>query len=66
MAIFQNYIFVLYRLIKDKYGVLSAVTKIFQIIEYQLKECYKVPINKNSSSIIIITHSSRDSDIKKR
>ena len=52
--------------VKDKYGVLSAVTKIFSDNKVSIKRVLQSPYkNKNSSSIIIITHSSRDSDIKK-
>ena len=51
--------------VKDKYGVLSAVTKIFSDNKVSIKRVLQSPYkNKNNSSIIIITHSSRDSDIK--
>ena len=50
--------------VKDKYGVLSDVTKIFQKTSFN-KEFTNTTKNKNNSSIIIITHSSKDVFIQK-
>ena len=52
--------------VKDKYGVLSDVTKIFSNNKVSIKRVLQSPYkNKKSSSIVIITHRSKDSYIQK-
>ena len=52
--------------VKDKYGVLSDVTKIFSNNKVSIKRVLQNPYkNKKKSSIVIITHRSKDSDIQK-
>ena len=52
--------------VKDKYGVLSDVTKIFSKNKVSIKRVLQTPQkNKNNSSIIIITHSSKDVFLQK-
>tara|TARA_B100001057_G_scaffold498240_1_gene604652 strand:+ start:3667 stop:4962 length:1296 start_codon:yes stop_codon:yes gene_type:complete len=52
--------------VKDKYGVLSDVTKTFSNNKVSIKRVLQNPYkNKKNSSIIIITHSSKDSYIQK-
>ena len=52
--------------VKDKYGVLSDVTKIFSNNKVSIKRVLQNPNkNKKSSSIIIITHRSKDNFIQK-
>ena len=52
--------------VKDKYGVLSNVTKIFSNNKVSIKRVLQSPFkNKKNSSLIIITHSSKESNIQK-
>ena len=52
--------------VKDKYGVLSDVTKIFSNNKVSIKRVLQSPNkNKKSSSIVIITHRSKDNFIQK-
>ena len=52
--------------VKDKYGVLSDVTKIFSQNKVSIKRVLQTPHkSKKNSSIIIITHRSKDSHIQK-
>ena len=52
--------------VKDKYGVLSDVTKIFSNNKVSIKRVLQSPhTNKKRSSIIIITHRSKDNYIQK-
>ncbi len=52
--------------VKDKYGVLADVTKIFSKNKVSIKRVLQSPYkNKNNSSIVIITHSSKDNYIQK-
>ena len=52
--------------VKDKYGVLSDVTKIFSNNKVSIKRVLQSPNkNKKSSSIVIITHRSKDNNIQK-
>ena len=52
--------------VKDKYGVLSDVTKIFSNNKVSIKRVLQNPHkNKKRSSIVIITHRSKDSRIQK-
>jgi len=52
--------------VKDKYGVLSDVTKIFSNNKVSIKRVLQSPNkNKKSSSIIIITHRSKDNFTQK-
>ena len=52
--------------VKDKYGVLSDVTKIFSNNKVSIKRVLQSPYkNKKNSSIIIITHRSKDDFIQK-
>ncbi len=52
--------------VKDKYGVLSDVTKIFSKNKVSIKRVLQSPYkNKNNSSIVIITHRSKDNYIQK-
>ena len=52
--------------VKDKYGVLSDVTKIFSNNKVSIKRVLQSPQkNKNNSSIVIITHRSKDDNIQK-
>ncbi len=52
--------------VKDKYGVLSDVTKIFSNNKVSIKRVLQSPHkNKKSSSIVIITHRSKDNYIQK-
>ena len=52
--------------VKDKYGVLSDITKIFSNNKVSIKRVLQSPQkNKNNSSIIIITHRSKDDYIQK-
>ncbi len=52
--------------VKDKYGVLSDVTKIFSNNKVSIKRVLQSPYkNKKSSSIVIITHRSKDNYIQK-
>ncbi len=52
--------------VKDKYGILSNVTKIFSNNKVSIKRVLQSPNqNKKNSSIVIITHSSKDSNILK-
>jgi len=52
--------------VKDKYGVLSDVTKIFSNNKVSIKRVLQSPYkNKNNSSIVIITHRSKDDYIQK-
>ena len=52
--------------VKDKYGVLANVTKIFSNNKVSIKRVLQNPYkNKKNSSIIIITHKSKDSYIQK-
>ncbi len=52
--------------VKDKYGVLSDVTKIFSNNKVSIKRVLQSPYkNKKNSSIIIITHRSKDQNIQK-
>ena len=52
--------------VKDKYGVLSDVTKIFSKNKVSIKRVLQTPQkNKNNSSIIIITHRSKDIFLQK-
>ena len=52
--------------VKDKYGVLSDVTKIFSNNKVSIKRVLQNPYkNKKKSSIVIITHRSKDNDIQK-
>ena len=51
--------------VKDKYGVLSDVTKIFSNNKVSIKRVLQSPYkNKKNSSIVIITHRSKDSHIQ--
>ena len=51
--------------VKDKYGVLSDVTKIFSNNKVSIKRVLQNPYkNKKKSSIVIITHRSKDNDIQ--
>ena len=51
--------------VKDKYGVLSDVTKIFSNNKVSIKRVLQNPHkNKKKSSIVIITHRSKDNDIQ--
>ncbi len=52
--------------VKDKYGVLTDVTKTFSDNKVSIKRVLQNPYkNKKSSSIVIITHRSKDSYIQK-
>ncbi len=52
--------------VKDKYGVLSDVTKIFSNNKVSIKRVLQSPYkNKKRSSIVIITHRSKDNYIQK-
>ncbi len=52
--------------VKDKYGVLSDITKIFSNNKVSIKRVLQSPYkNKKRSSIIIITHRSKDNHIQK-
>ena len=52
--------------VKDKYGVLSDITKIFSNNKVSIKRVLQSPYkNKKRSSIIIITHRSKDNYIQK-
>ena len=52
--------------VKDKYGVLSDVTKVFSKNKVSIKRVLQNPYkNKKNSSIIIITHRSKESIIQK-
>ena len=52
--------------VKDKYGVLSDVTKVFSGNKVSIKRVLQNPYkNKKNSSIIIITHRSKDINIQK-
>ena len=52
--------------VKHKYGVLSYVTKIFSNNKVSIKRVLQNPYkNKKKSSIVIITHRSKDNDIQK-
>ena len=52
--------------VKDKYGVLSDVTKIFSNNKVSIKRVLQSPQkNKINSSIVIITHRSKDKNIQK-
>ncbi len=52
--------------VRDKYGVLSNVTKIFSKNKVSIKRVLQSPHkNKKNSSIVIITHRSKDSYIQK-
>ena len=52
--------------VKDKYGVLSDVTKIFSNNKVSIKRVLQNPHkNKKRSSIVIITHKSKDGYIQK-
>ncbi len=52
--------------VKDKYGVLSDVTKIFSNNKVSIKRVLQNPYkNKKKSSIVIITHRSKDDYIQK-
>ena len=52
--------------VKDKYGVLSDVTKVFSANKVSIKRVLQNPYkNKKNSSIIIITHRSKDINIQK-
>ena len=52
--------------VKDKYGVLADVTKIFSNNKVSIKRVLQSPYkNKKNSSIVIITHSSKDLYIQK-
>ena len=52
--------------VKDKYGVLSDVTKIFSNNKVSIKRVLQNPYkNKKKSSIVIITHRSKDKYIQK-
>ena len=52
--------------VKDKYGVLSDVTKIFSNNKVSIKRVLQSPYkNKKNSSIVIITHRSKDQNIQK-
>ena len=51
---------------KDKYGVLTDVTKTFSNNKVSIKRVLQNPYkNKKNSSIVIITHRSKDSHIQK-
>ena len=51
---------------KDKYGVLSDITKTFSKNKVSIKRVLQNPYKfKKNSSIIIITHSSKDNHIQK-
>ena len=51
--------------VKDKYGVLSDVTKIFSNNKVSIKRVLQNPLKIKKSSIVIITHRSKDKDIQK-
>ena len=52
--------------VKDKYGVLSDVTRIFSSNKVSIKRVLQNPYkNKKRSSIVIITHRSKDRRIQK-
>ncbi len=52
--------------VKDKYGVLADVTKIFSNNKVSIKRILQSPYkNKKNSSIVIITHRSKDNYIQK-
>ena len=52
--------------VKDKYGVLSNITKIFSKNKVSIKRVLQNPFKtKKNSSIIIITHNSKDVSIQK-
>ena len=52
--------------VKDKYGVLADVTKIFSNNKVSIKRVLQSPYkNKKNSSIVIITHRSKDNYIQK-
>ena len=52
--------------VKDKYGVLSDITKTFSKNKVSIKRVLQNPYKfKKNSSIIIITHSSKDNHIQK-
>ncbi len=52
--------------VRDKYGVLSDVTKTFSKNRVSIKRILQTPYKlKNNSSIIIITHRSKDLNIQK-
>tara|TARA_B100000575_G_scaffold293539_1_gene305288 strand:- start:2671 stop:3960 length:1290 start_codon:yes stop_codon:yes gene_type:complete len=50
--------------VKDKYGVLSDITRIFSTNKVSIKRVLQNPYKKYSS-ILIITHSCKDADIQK-
>ncbi len=52
--------------VKDKYGVLSDITRIFSNNKVSIKRVLQSPNkNKKNSSIVIITHRSKDNNILK-
>ena len=52
--------------VKDKKGVLSNVTKIFSINKVSIKRLIQKPYkNKKNSSIVIITHRAKNSNLAK-
>ena len=52
--------------VKDKYGILSDVTKVFSNNKVSIKRVLQNPYkNKKNSAIIIITHRSKDNNIQK-
>ena len=52
--------------VKDKYGVLTDVTKIFSNNKVSIKRVLQNPHKlKRNSSIVIITHRSKDDHIQK-
>ncbi len=52
--------------VKDKYGVLSSITKIFSINKVSIKRAIQNPLkSKTTSSIIIITHKCKNINIIK-
>ncbi len=52
--------------VKDKYGILSDVTKVFSNHKVSIKRVLQNPYkNKKSSSLVIITHRSKDDNIQK-
>ena len=52
--------------VKDKYGILSDITKTFSKNRVSIKRLLQTPYKqKKISSIIIITHSSKDYAIQK-
>ena len=50
--------------VKDKYGVLSDITRIFSTNKVSIKRVLQNP-HKKYSSILIITHNCKDADIQK-